>query len=140
MTVKVSSKQQCWWVALTELSLLIAAASHLLEWNRCLPYQFWPIPPNWFLCSVESVFTVALFNSQKFSTFPVTLAVLKASVTYFQQVKWSKISFPISYDSNYSMYYKQHRHGGQQQQQSCRIGFLFLYLAAALNFSLDATT
>lgn len=38
------------------------------------------------------------------------------------------------------MFYKQHLQGGQQQQHSCRSGFFFLYLAANLNFSLDAAT
>ena len=42
MTVKVSNNQQCWRVALTELSLSIAVTSHRLENNKCSPYQFLP--------------------------------------------------------------------------------------------------
>lgn len=40
----------------------------------------------------------------------------------------------------FALFYKQHLHGGQQQQHSCRSGFFFLYLAANLNFSLEAST
>lgn len=36
--------------------------------------------------------------------------------------------------------HKQHLHGGQQQQHNCLHGFLFLYLAANLNFSLVTIT
>lgn len=38
------------------------------------------------------------------------------------------------------VFYRQHLHGGQQQQHSWRSGFFFLYLAANLNFSLVAAT
>lgn len=43
MTAKVSNKQQCWWVALTELSLT-ASTPILFERNKCLKYQFWLFP------------------------------------------------------------------------------------------------
>lgn len=39
-----------------------------------------------------------------------------------------------------ALFYKQHLHGGQQQQHNCRSGFFFLYLAANLNFSLEVST
>lgn len=61
--MKVSNKQQCWLVALSELSLSIVAASHPLQRNERLKCQF-QLPPNCFLCSAGFDFPIPLLTSK----------------------------------------------------------------------------
>lgn len=104
MTVKVSNKQQRWWVALTELSLPIAATSHPLERNKCLKYRFrlffFPPPANCFLRSDASDFTAVLQKPQHHNLhvtaleiqrrlFPTRESCLKLKIWIFPEWAWT---------------------------------------------------
>lgn len=56
------------------------------------------------------------------------------------ELKRTRYGCTINMDFSSFLSYKQHLHGGQQQQHSCRSGFFFLYLAASLNFSFVLST